>query len=111
MTHLETLRAIMRRKEEEPSRLTLLGNIDADLRKEAGMDGNLARLLQAARDLDNAALFPDKWTPLRSESADGQDPEPCWFVVKGDTDHDTYFRSEAEAQACADWLNAGEARS
>jgi hypothetical protein len=26
--------------------------IDADLDREAGMDGNLARLLQAARDLD-----------------------------------------------------------
>ena len=30
-------------------------NVDDDLSQEAGMDGNLGRLLQAARDLDNDA--------------------------------------------------------
>lgn len=48
MTHLEALRAIVAR-----ASLTYpLDPIDADLREEAGMDGNLARLLQSARDLD-----------------------------------------------------------
>ncbi len=50
-------------------------------------------------------LFPDTWTPIRSESADGQDPDPCWFVCKDDMTHDTYYRSEQEAQEVADMLN------
>ena len=33
-------------------RSSILGPVDLDLAAEAGMDGNLARLLQAARDLD-----------------------------------------------------------
>lgn len=51
MNHTDTLRAIVARAAEfnPPFR-----PVDADLNAEAGMDGNLARLLQAARDLDNA---------------------------------------------------------
>lgn len=49
MTHLDTLRAIVAQAAEfNPT----FRPVDADLNAEAGMDGNLARLLQAARDLD-----------------------------------------------------------
>ena len=48
MTHLETLRTIVRRSEGQH----LLRPIDPDLAREAGMDRHLARLLQMARDLD-----------------------------------------------------------
>lgn len=34
--------------------------VDADLAKEAGMDGNYAHLLQAARDLDANIPAPSK---------------------------------------------------
>lgn len=51
MSHLDTLRRVhalaATRNPTGPS-----GCVDADLAREAGMDGNLARLLQAARDLD-----------------------------------------------------------
>ena len=50
MSHLETLRAIVANS-HDVSRFT----IDTDLRGEAGMDGNLAVLLQAARMLDEHA--------------------------------------------------------
>jgi hypothetical protein len=81
MTHLEALRAIVAR-----ASLTYpLDPIDADLREEAGMDGNLARLLQAARDLDAEAtnhppggmLTGDRCTPRR------------WTTVT-DTDEQTH---------------------
>jgi hypothetical protein len=50
-SHLDTIRTIHRLAAcVHPSH-----PIDADLREEAGMDGNLARLLQAARDLDAEA--------------------------------------------------------
>lgn len=49
MTHLQALRRITAHAEEHnpPYR-----PVDADLNAEAGRDGNLARLLQAARNLD-----------------------------------------------------------
>ena len=47
-SHIDTLRAIVR-----ASYTPRLG-ADVDLAQEAGMDGNLRRLLQAARDLDEA---------------------------------------------------------
>jgi hypothetical protein len=50
MSHLETLRAIVANA-HDVSRFA----IDTDLRGEAGMDGNLAALLQAARMLDEHA--------------------------------------------------------
>ena len=48
MSHLDALRTIVRRSEGQHP----LRPIDADLAREAGMDRNLARLLQMARDLD-----------------------------------------------------------
>lgn len=50
MNHIDTMRAIVRLADSQSP----LRPIDPDLDREAGMDGNLARLLQAARDLDNA---------------------------------------------------------
>jgi hypothetical protein len=48
MSHLETLRAInLAARDVRP-----LTPIDPDLAAEAGMDGNYARQLQAARNLD-----------------------------------------------------------
>jgi len=44
-----------------------------------------------------------RWAPFFSPSIDGG--TDAWFVVNGDADHDTYFETEAEAQACADKLN------
>jgi len=79
--HLNALRAIHRLamsvRHDHP--------VDADLREEAGMDGNLARLLQAARDLDREAtnhppgsmLSGDRCTPRR------------WTTVT-DTDEQTH---------------------
>jgi len=55
-TYLDTLRAIARLSDcQHPLR-----PIDADLAREAGMDGNLARLLQAARDLDREVSDPSR---------------------------------------------------
>jgi len=51
MSHLDTLRAIYLLA----ATIRPAADIDADLRVEAGMDGNLQRLLQAARQLDVAA--------------------------------------------------------
>lgn len=46
--HMKCLGRIVARAASYP----MFAKIDPDLREEAGMDGNLARLLQAARDLD-----------------------------------------------------------
>lgn len=51
MTHLDTLR----RAHALAATRNIFSRVDADLAAEAGMDGNLARLLQAARDLDREA--------------------------------------------------------
>jgi hypothetical protein len=53
MTHLEAVRAAAREAQE-----IRMGswNVDDDLSREAGMDGGLGRLLQAARNLDNDAV-------------------------------------------------------
>ncbi len=68
--HLDTLRAIHRLamsvRHDHP--------IDADLREEAGMDGNLARLLQAARDLDREATNHPPGSMLTGTGAPGR-----WF--------------------------------
>lgn len=48
MNHMKTLGRIVALAASYP----MFVKIDADLDREAGMDGNLARLLQAARDLD-----------------------------------------------------------
>lgn len=45
---MKTLGRIVARAASYP----MFVKVDADLANEAGMDGNLARLLQAARDLD-----------------------------------------------------------
>ena len=70
MTHLEALRAIHRLamsvRPDHP--------IDADLNAEAGMDGNLARLLQAARNLDRAASNHPPGSMLAGSGAPGR-----WF--------------------------------
>lgn len=50
MSHLETLRAISHAAND----VSPLAPIDSDLADEAGMDGNYARQLQAARNLDTA---------------------------------------------------------
>jgi len=52
MSHLETLRAINLAANDVTWRWAA---IDADLAIEAGMDGNYARQLQAARNLDKRA--------------------------------------------------------
>ena len=49
--HLTALRAIY---DASLDLRSCLYNVDKDLRHEAGMDGNYQRLLQTARDLDNA---------------------------------------------------------
>lgn len=54
MTNLEALRAIV----ELAITRSTFSKVDADLANEAGMDGNLARLLQAARDLDARPIAP-----------------------------------------------------
>ena len=51
MSHLETLRAIALAAND----FGPLTPIDGDLAVEAGMDGNYARMLQAARMLDERA--------------------------------------------------------
>lgn len=50
--HLKTLRHIA----ERAASYSTFRKVDADLADEAGMDGNLARLLQAARDLDTESI-------------------------------------------------------
>ena len=50
MSHLDALRAI----HATALHMSVFHTVDDDLDAEAGMDGNLARLLQAARDLDGA---------------------------------------------------------
>ncbi len=67
-THLDTLRRIHARDDYGP-----FHEIDPDLDREAGMDGNYARLLQAARDLDAAAPAPTT----------EHTPEPWSFVEDG----------------------------
>ena len=47
-SHLDTLRAIV----SASYTLRPWADVDSDLAQEAGMDGGLRRLLQAARDLD-----------------------------------------------------------
>lgn len=64
MTHLDTLRAVARLANCQ----SLFHKVDADLAEEAGMDGNYARLLQAARDLDaeaNESAASGEWFSLR----------------------------------------------
>ncbi len=58
MTYLDTLRAIV----ELAITRSTFSKVDADLSDEAGMDGNLARLLQAARDLDKPVRAPSIYT-------------------------------------------------
>lgn len=50
MNHIDTLRRI----HALAATRNPFSRVDTDIAEEAGMDGNLARLLQAARDLDNA---------------------------------------------------------
>ena len=54
MSHLSSLRAV----QSMSAHMGPLDPVDADLSREAGMDGNLGRLLQAARTLDNAGPLP-----------------------------------------------------
>jgi hypothetical protein len=70
MTHLDTLRAVHRLA------LSVLPDhpVDADLREEAGMDGNYARLLQAARDLDTEAAKASRFVAQATTGAPGR-----WF--------------------------------
>jgi hypothetical protein len=70
MTHLEALRAIVARA----SLTHPLAPVDADLREEAGMDGNLGRLLQVARDFDCAASNHPPGSMLTGSGAPGR-----WF--------------------------------
>lgn len=69
MTHLDTLRAIVAR-----DTFRTYNTVDADLREEAGMDGNLARLLQSARDLDREATNHPPGSTLVGDRAPGR-----WF--------------------------------
>ena len=55
MSHLSSLRAV---QSAALHMNPLTVEVDADLRDEAGMDGNLGRLLQAARTLDAAPPSP-----------------------------------------------------
>jgi len=69
MTHLEALRAIVAR-----DAFRTYNTVDEDLSVEAGMDGNLARLLQAARILDREATN-----------------HPPGFVLTGDREPGRWF--------------------
>jgi hypothetical protein len=60
VTHLDTLRAIVAR-----DTFRTYNTVDEDLSVEAGMDGNLARLLQAARILDREATNHPPGSMLR----------------------------------------------
>jgi hypothetical protein len=62
MTHLQSLRDAVQLADERMANET----IDLDLSREAGMDGNLARLLQAARDLDRASPYQPSWRQIHS---------------------------------------------
>lgn len=72
MTNLEALRATVARA----SVAYPLDPVDADLREEAGMDGNLARLLQAARDLDREATNHPPGSLLSGDREPGR-----WFSL------------------------------
>ncbi len=123
--HLDTLRAIHRLamsvRHDHP--------VDADLREEAGMDGNLARLLQAARDLDREATNhppgsmlsgdrePSRWFDFTLGFADdGPDLDtvravlglrPGWVVrvepVEGQPVDVVFLRLEQDDAAAADF--------
>ncbi len=69
MTHLDTLRAIVAR-----DAFRTYNTVDHDLSVEAGMDGNLARLLQAARDLDREATNHPPGSVITGSGAPGR-----WF--------------------------------
>jgi hypothetical protein len=75
MSHLAALRAVHRLalsvRHDHP--------VDADLREEAGMDGNLARLLQSARDLDREAAETRTNFPPGSMLSGGVGPTGRWF--------------------------------
>lgn len=63
MSHLDTLR----RAYALAATRSIFSRVDADLAEEAGMDGNYARLLQAARDMDesNERAASGEWFSLR----------------------------------------------
>lgn len=69
MTHLDTLRAIVAR-----DTFRTYNTVDEDLSVEAGMDGNLARLLQAARILDAEATNHPPGSTLAGDREPGR-----WF--------------------------------
>ena len=69
MTHLEALRAIVAR-----DTFRTYNTVDEDLSVEAGMDGNLARLLQAARILDREATNHPPGSTLSGDREPGR-----WF--------------------------------
>ena len=74
-SHLDTIRKIHARATAYPGLGGMFPKIDNDLEEEAGMDGNLQRLLQAARDLDAAetpapaptAHTPEPWATRRND--------------------------------------------
>lgn len=80
MTYLEAIRAIATLADERGP----LSPVDADLDREAGMSGNLARLLQAARDLDNASA-PFGWI-VRLVSANDGNINIGPFAAEADAD-------------------------
>jgi hypothetical protein len=69
-THASILRAIAARSIENGPR-----HIDPDLDREAGMDGILGRLLQAARDLDDEADAAEAWAAQQDREAAEAGPD------------------------------------
>lgn len=69
--HLDTLRRIHALSESADP----LRQIDPDLSREAGMDGNYGRLLMAARDLDTAppTVSPAALAEIRAALVDARD--------------------------------------
>lgn len=65
MSYLDTLRDIIQRADASPVRN--FAGVDPDLANEAGMSGTLARLLQAARNMDeaNESAASGEWFSLR----------------------------------------------
>lgn len=74
MSHLDTLRAICLAAND----IRPMAPIDGDLSAEAGMDGNYARLLQAARMLDEHA--EDTATRASEEAVEA---DAAWIAFIG----------------------------
>lgn len=86
MPFLDALRTVVALANERHPYVFRLQDCDPDLAREAGMDGNLARLLQAARELD---LVDTYFTRGEDRADDTEMPEThvvVWALDGFDTD-------------------------